>query len=201
MTDCRSAAHVTTGPTRRRIPPHQTAEPRTCRRTPPRRSPATTTTASPRSRGAWTTVNNPARHRTPAPQPNSSTQHADHKRRRPTPLHLEASNANLVGAVGGTAQLSQQLIFRPVTGLGDPRTPIEGLHLGSAAIHPGGAVHRSCGHLAGRQASADPPVAGRRRPGAPASRAVWPSTTRVTHCRGRLPRRMSLVQRPPSPQQ
>lgn len=74
---------------------------------------------------------------------------------RPSDLH--AANANLVGGAvgGGTAQLFQQLIFRPVTGLGGPRTPVDGLYLGSAAIHPGGGVHGGCGFLAARQALLD----------------------------------------------
>jgi phytoene dehydrogenase-like protein len=73
------------------------------------------------------------------------------------PSDLAAADANLVnGAVnGGTAQLFQQLIFRPVTGLGGPRTPVDGLYLGSAAIHPGGGVHGGCGFLAARQALLD----------------------------------------------
>jgi len=70
------------------------------------------------------------------------------------PADLEAADANLVqGAVnGGTAQLSQQLVFRPVPGLGRSETPIGGLYLGSAAAHPGGGVHGVCGWLAARAA-------------------------------------------------
>lgn len=64
-----------------------------------------------------------------------------------TPPALEASNANLVGGdIGsGTMQLSQQLVLRPVPGLGRAETPIKGLYLASASAHPGGGVHGACG--------------------------------------------------------
>jgi phytoene dehydrogenase-like protein len=70
------------------------------------------------------------------------------------PGDLQDADANLVhGAVnGGTAQLFQQLVFRPVPGLGRPETPIDHLYLGSAAAHPGGGVHGICGFLAARAA-------------------------------------------------
>lgn len=73
------------------------------------------------------------------------------------PRTLEDNDANLVrGAVnGGTAQLHQQLIFRPVPGLGRPESVVEGLYLGSASAHPGGGVHGACGWLAARCALAD----------------------------------------------
>jgi phytoene dehydrogenase-like protein len=66
------------------------------------------------------------------------------------PEDLEAADANLAsGAVnGGTAQLHQQLIFRPVPGLGRPETPIDGLYLAGASAHPGGGVHGAAGDLA-----------------------------------------------------
>jgi phytoene dehydrogenase-like protein len=59
------------------------------------------------------------------------------------PRQLEAANANLVGGAlnGGTAQIHQQLLFRPVAGLGRPETPVGGLYLASASAHPGGGVH------------------------------------------------------------
>jgi phytoene dehydrogenase-like protein len=71
-----------------------------------------------------------------------------------TPPMLEAEDANLVnGAVnGGTAQLHQQLIFRPTVGLGRAETPIRGLFLASASAHPGGGVHGACGANAARAA-------------------------------------------------
>jgi phytoene dehydrogenase-like protein len=57
------------------------------------------------------------------------------------------------GAVnGGTAQIFQQLVFRPTTGLGRPETPVVGLYLASAAASPGGGVHGACGAIAARAA-------------------------------------------------
>ena len=74
-----------------------------------------------------------------------------------TPAMLQAEDANLVnGALGGgTAQLHQQLVFRPLPGIGGPRTPVANLYLGSASAHPGGGVHGACGALAARAALAD----------------------------------------------
>jgi phytoene dehydrogenase-like protein len=73
------------------------------------------------------------------------------------PGDIQSADANLVhGAVnGGTAQLFQQLVFRPVPGLGRAETPVQGLYLGSASAHPGGGVHGVCGWLAARAALAD----------------------------------------------
>jgi phytoene dehydrogenase-like protein len=65
-------------------------------------------------------------------------------------------DANLVnGDVnGGTAQLHQQLVFRPIPGLARAETPVAGLFLGSASAHPGGGVHGACGANAARAALA-----------------------------------------------
>ncbi|HET7488722.1 MAG TPA: NAD(P)/FAD-dependent oxidoreductase [Acidimicrobiales bacterium] len=73
-----------------------------------------------------------------------------------TPLGLEARNANLVGGAvnGGTAQLYQQLVFRPAPGMGRAETPVAGLFLGSSSAHPGGGVHGACGANAARAAVA-----------------------------------------------
>ena len=70
------------------------------------------------------------------------------------PRELEQRNASLVGGSlnGGTAQLHQQLVFRPVAGLGRAETPVRGLYLGSASAHPGGGVHGACGMNAARAA-------------------------------------------------
>jgi phytoene dehydrogenase-like protein len=73
-----------------------------------------------------------------------------------TPPILEASNANLVGGAvnGGSAQLHQQLVFRPIPGLARAETPVRGLYLGSSSAHPGGGVHGACGSNAARAALA-----------------------------------------------
>jgi phytoene dehydrogenase-like protein len=82
------------------------------------------------------------------------------------PRELESRDANLVGGAvnGGTAQLHQQLVFRPVPGLGRAETGIKGLYLGSASAHPGGGVHGTAGTNAARAALAHArlnPFAGR----------------------------------------
>ena len=71
-----------------------------------------------------------------------------------TPQALERGDANLVaGAINnGTAQIHQQLVFRPLPGLGRPETPIKDLYLASAAAHPGGGVHGAPGANAARVA-------------------------------------------------
>jgi phytoene dehydrogenase-like protein len=71
-----------------------------------------------------------------------------------TPNDLESENSNLVGGAvgGGTAQLHQQLVFRPIPGWGRPETPVKGLYLASSSAHPGGGVHGACGANAARAA-------------------------------------------------
>ncbi len=68
------------------------------------------------------------------------------------PHEMQARNENLVnGALGGgTAGLQQQVIFRPIAGLGRADTAIRGLFLGSASAHPGGGVHGAPGANAAR---------------------------------------------------
>ncbi|MDQ1652757.1 MAG: hypothetical protein QOI35_1957 [Cryptosporangiaceae bacterium] len=55
---------------------------------------------------------------------------------------------------GGTAAISQQLVFRPVPGLGRADTPIDRLYLASASAHPGGGVHGAPGNNAAAAALA-----------------------------------------------
>jgi phytoene dehydrogenase-like protein len=77
-------------------------------------------------------------------------------RRILAPPDLQSRNENLVnGALnGGTAGLHQQLVFRPVPGLGRAETPVKGLYLSSSSAHPGGGVHGACGSNAARAALA-----------------------------------------------
>jgi phytoene dehydrogenase-like protein len=90
-----------------------------------------------------------------------------------TPPTFERANRNLVGGAlnGGTAQIQQQLVFRPMANLARPETPVERLFLGSASAHPGGGVHGGPGANAAAAALA----AGRSfgvRPVARLSRAL-----------------------------
>lgn len=74
-----------------------------------------------------------------------------------TPVDLERHDRNLEGGAinAGTAQLHQQVIFRPSPGaLGRPETHVPGLYLASASAHPGGGVHGGPGSNAARAALA-----------------------------------------------
>jgi phytoene dehydrogenase-like protein len=72
------------------------------------------------------------------------------------PDTLQRQDPSLVrGALmHGTANLHQQLVFRPTPGLGRPDTPIDRLFLAGASAHPGGAVHGGPGAAAARAARA-----------------------------------------------
>lgn len=74
-----------------------------------------------------------------------------------SPHDLEAANRNLVGGSmnGGTSQIHQQLILRPLPGSIRPTTAIKRLYLASASAHPGGGVHGACGANAARAALAE----------------------------------------------
>jgi phytoene dehydrogenase-like protein len=82
------------------------------------------------------------------------------------PHELESIDANLVGGAinGGTSQLHQELVFRPVPGLGRAETAIGNLYLASASAHPGGGVHGAPGMNAARAAVAHRRLS-RLRPG------------------------------------
>jgi phytoene dehydrogenase-like protein len=70
------------------------------------------------------------------------------------PNEFQARDANLHGGAinGGTAALRQELVLRPVPGMGRAETPIKGLYLGSASAHPGGGVHGTPGANAAKAA-------------------------------------------------
>lgn len=72
------------------------------------------------------------------------------------PDALCAGNPSLRhGAInGGTAAPHQQLVFRPVPGLGRADTPVDRLYLAGSAAHPGGGVHGAPGANAARAALA-----------------------------------------------
>jgi phytoene dehydrogenase-like protein len=93
------------------------------------------------------------------------------------PLGLEQADRNLFrGALnGGTAGIHQQLIWRPVAGLGRAETPVDRLYLASASAHPGGGVHGGPGAIAARTALRDAGVLGPVRRGIrhAAHRAVY----------------------------
>ena len=72
------------------------------------------------------------------------------------PAELAEHNPGLVeGAINaGTAAIHQQLLFRPVPGLGRADTPVDRLYLAGASAHPGGGVHGAAGANAARAALA-----------------------------------------------
>jgi phytoene dehydrogenase-like protein len=86
-------------------------------------------------------------------------------RRAMGPREFEATDANLHGGAinGGTAGLRQELVLRPVPGMGRAETPIKGLFLGSASAHPGGGVHGAPGANAAKAALAHDRTRNRRR--------------------------------------
>jgi phytoene dehydrogenase-like protein len=79
------------------------------------------------------------------------------------PERFERENPSLVGGdlSGGSAEADQQLVFRPVPELSRYRTPVRGLYVASASVHPGPGVHGVCGAGAARAVRAD---ASRLRP-------------------------------------
>lgn len=80
------------------------------------------------------------------------------------PAEFAAHNPSLVeGAINaGTAGIHQQLVFRPLPGLGRADTVVDRLFLAGASAHPGGGVHGACGANAARAALARNGVPGYR---------------------------------------
>lgn len=78
-----------------------------------------------------------------------------------SPADLQAANVNAVDGdpYGGSAQLDQNLLWRPLPASGRHRTPVDGLwHLG-ASTHPGPGLGGASGHLVAAQL-----LRGRRTP-------------------------------------
>jgi phytoene dehydrogenase-like protein len=73
-------------------------------------------------------------------------------RARRAPWETELENPSMVGGDlgGGAMELDQQLIFRPSPALSRHRTPVRGLYVAGASVHPGGAVHGMSGRGAAR---------------------------------------------------
>src|SRR4051794_6468107 len=69
-----------------------------------------------------------------------------------TPADLERENPSLVGGdiLGGSCEPDQLLIFRPAPELFRGRTPLRGLYVAGASVHPGGGVHGVSGASAAR---------------------------------------------------
>ena len=93
------------------------------------------------------------------------------------PLGLEGANRSLFrGALnGGTAAIHQQLVWRPIPGLGRPELPVERLYLASASAHPGGGVHGGPGAIAATAALRNSGVLG------PARRAALRTAFRAVY--------------------
>ena len=73
------------------------------------------------------------------------------------PAQTQRENPSLVGGDlgGGSLELDQQLIFRPAPELCRHRTPLRGLYVSGASVHPGGSVQGMGGRSAARALLAD----------------------------------------------
>jgi phytoene dehydrogenase-like protein len=73
------------------------------------------------------------------------------------PERVERENPSLVGGdlAGGAYELDQLLVFRPAPELCRGRTPLRGLYVAGASVHPGGAVHGMSGRAAAHGLLAD----------------------------------------------
>jgi phytoene dehydrogenase-like protein len=73
------------------------------------------------------------------------------------PRQTEQQNPSLVGGDlgGGSYELDQQLVFRPAPELCRHRTPLPGLYVTGASVHPGGSVQGMGGRSAARAVLSD----------------------------------------------
>jgi phytoene dehydrogenase-like protein len=69
-----------------------------------------------------------------------------------SPQDIEAHDPAMVGGDlgGGSYALDQQLFLRPDPRMFRTRTPVRGLYLAGASVHPGGGVHGAQGLAAAR---------------------------------------------------
>lgn len=74
-----------------------------------------------------------------------------------TPSSIEAENRSMRGGdlASGSCELDQQLIFRPDPALVRGRTPVRGLYVAGAWLHPGPGVHAMSGRAAADAVLAD----------------------------------------------
>lgn len=74
-----------------------------------------------------------------------------------TPEMLEAENPSMRGGdlASGSCEPDQQLIFRPAPSLCRGRSPLPGLYIAGAWVHPGPGVHGVSGHAAANALLAD----------------------------------------------
>jgi len=114
------------------------------------------TRCPPGSEVAWAYTHTPSGHRWAPGELDGFVERMEEQVERMAPgfrnTILDRYVANLPeGTVNqGTAQLHQQLVFRPVPGLGRPETRVPSLYLASASAHPGGGVHGGPGSNAAR---------------------------------------------------
>lgn len=73
------------------------------------------------------------------------------------PAELEQENPSLVGGdlAGGSCELDQQFVFRPAPELFRGRSPLPGLYLAGASVHPGPGTHGVSGAAAAQAILAD----------------------------------------------
>jgi phytoene dehydrogenase-like protein len=88
-----------------------------------------------------------------------------------TPDDLELANPAMLGGdiSSGSFAIDQQLLFRPGPDWWRWGSPVKGLYLAGAAVHPGGGVHGGGRDQAARQAIADHSRPGRLLLGAAAA--------------------------------
>jgi phytoene dehydrogenase-like protein len=74
-----------------------------------------------------------------------------------SPAAIEAENPSLRcgDLASGSCEADQQLVFRPALELCRGRTPLRGLYVGGAWVHPGAGVHGVSGRAAADALLAD----------------------------------------------